>query len=77
MVQNPMVDEVDEEINEIVNRLETMPLIILGYQNDKVHRIQLHDIYYFEAVDGMVFSYFLLFLRHNLLPWSKKLLISL
>ncbi|MGA9224839.1 MAG: LytTR family DNA-binding domain-containing protein [Mesobacillus sp.] len=49
--------EVDEEINEIVNRLETKPLIILGYQNDKVHRIRLSDIYYFEAVDGKVFSY--------------------
>lgn len=49
--------EVDDEINEIVNRLETKPLIILGYQNDKVHRIKLSDIYYFEAVDGKVFSY--------------------
>lgn len=49
--------EVDDEINEIVNKLKTPPLIVLGYQNDRVHRIKLSDIYYFEAVDGKVFSY--------------------
>ncbi|MBY0123576.1 LytTR family DNA-binding domain-containing protein [Bacillus sp. S/N-304-OC-R1] len=49
--------EVDEEIYEIVNKLKTEDLNILGYQNDKVHRIKLSDIYYFEAVDGKVFSY--------------------
>jgi len=49
--------EVDDEINEIVNRLETKPLIFLGYQNDKVYPIKLSEIYYFEAVDGKVFSY--------------------
>ncbi|WHY86291.1 LytTR family DNA-binding domain-containing protein [Neobacillus novalis] len=49
--------EVDDEIHEIVNKLKTENLIVLGYQNDKVHRIKLNDIYYFEAVDGKVFSY--------------------
>jgi DNA-binding LytR/AlgR family response regulator len=49
--------EVDDEINEIVNKLKTENLIVLGYQNDKVHRIKLSDIYYFEAVDGKVFTY--------------------
>lgn len=49
--------EVDEEINEIVNKLKTEDLFVLGYQNDNVHRIKLSDIYYFEAVDGKVFSY--------------------
>ncbi|MEH7097476.1 LytTR family DNA-binding domain-containing protein [Neobacillus vireti] len=49
--------EVDDEIYEIVNKLETVDLILLGYQNDRVHRIKLSDIYYFEAVDGKVFSY--------------------
>jgi len=49
--------EVDDEIHEIVNKLKTEDLIILGYQNDRVHRINLSDIYYFEAVDGKVFSY--------------------
>ncbi|MEH7386128.1 LytTR family DNA-binding domain-containing protein [Bacillus sp. JJ1521] len=49
--------EVDEEIDEIVNKLKTEELIVLGYQNDQVHRIKLSDIYYFEAVDGKVFIY--------------------
>ena len=49
--------EVDDEIYEIVNKLETENLIVLGYQNDRVHRIKLSDIYYFEAVDGKVFIY--------------------
>ncbi len=49
--------EVDEEIREIVNKLKAEPPIILGYQNDSVHRINLRDIYYFEAVDGKVFLY--------------------
>lgn len=49
--------EVDDEIYEIVNKLETEDLIVLGYQNNRVHRIKLGDIYYFEAVDGKVFSY--------------------
>ncbi|MCR8852079.1 LytTR family DNA-binding domain-containing protein [Lysinibacillus fusiformis] len=49
--------EVDEEIHEIVSKLKTETLIILGYQNDRVHRINLRDIYYFEAVDGKVFLY--------------------
>ncbi|ULT59286.1 LytTR family transcriptional regulator DNA-binding domain-containing protein [Neobacillus drentensis] len=49
--------EVDDEIYEIVNKLKTKDLILLGYQHDRVHRIKLSDVYYFEAVDGKVFSY--------------------
>jgi len=49
--------EVDDEIDEIVNKLKTKDLFLLGYQNDKVHRIKVSDIYYFEAVDGKVFLY--------------------
>jgi DNA-binding LytR/AlgR family response regulator len=49
--------EVDDEIKEIVNKLKTVNPIVLGYQNDRVYRIELKDIYYFEAVDGKVFLY--------------------
>jgi DNA-binding LytR/AlgR family response regulator len=49
--------EVDEEIYEIVNILKTETLIVLGYHNDRVHRIKLSDVFYFEAVDGKVFIY--------------------
>ncbi|OBZ09028.1 histidine kinase [Bacillus sp. FJAT-27264] len=49
--------EVDDEIYEIVNKLQTDNLTLLGHRNDKVHRIKLSDVYYFEAVDGKVFLY--------------------
>lgn len=49
--------EVDDEVNEIIKRLKTDHHMIIGFQNDKVHRIKLSDIYYFEAVDGKVFGY--------------------
>ncbi|MGN7403087.1 LytTR family DNA-binding domain-containing protein [Cytobacillus praedii] len=61
--------EVDEAINEIVNILKTETSIILGYQNDRVHRINLRDIYYFEAVDGKVFLY----CRDNVFEVKHKL----
>ncbi|MFJ6209469.1 LytTR family DNA-binding domain-containing protein [Lysinibacillus sp. NPDC092081] len=49
--------EVDDEIYDIINNLKTENLILLGHQNDSVHRIKLNDIYYFEAVEGKVFIY--------------------
>jgi len=49
--------EVDEEINAIINKLKTENPILLGHQNDSIHRIKLSDIYYFEAVEGKVFMY--------------------
>lgn len=49
--------EVDEKINAIINKLKTENPILLGYQNDSIHRIKLSDIYYFEAVEGKVFIY--------------------
>lgn len=47
----------DEEIHELVNKIKTETLIILGYYEDKISRIKISDIYYFEAVDGKVFAY--------------------
>ncbi|MFC9708406.1 LytTR family DNA-binding domain-containing protein [Paenibacillus sp. NPDC056933] len=49
--------QVDEEIHELVNKVKTETLIILGYHEDKISRIKISDIYYFEAVDGKVFAY--------------------
>lgn len=61
--------EVDDEIYEIVNKLETENLILLGYHNDIINRIKLSDIYYFEAVDGKVFMYS----KDNVLEVKQKL----
>lgn len=49
--------EVDDEVYEIIDKLTTEDIILLGHQNDSIHRIKLHDIYYFEAVEGKVFIY--------------------
>ncbi|WP_253735844.1 LytTR family DNA-binding domain-containing protein [Paenibacillus sp. FJAT-26967] len=49
--------QIDEEMYELVNRIKTETLIILGYQEDQISRIKLSNIYYFEAVDGKVFAY--------------------
>lgn len=61
--------EVDDEILEIVNKLKTKNLIVIGYQNDEIHRINVRDIYYFEAVDGKVFVY----CKDNIFEVKQKL----
>ncbi|AVK84767.1 histidine kinase [Lysinibacillus sp. B2A1] len=59
----------DEEIDDIINKLKKENLILLGYQNDHIHRIKLSDIYYFEAVEGKVFIY----CRDNVFEVKQKL----
>lgn len=61
--------EVNEEINEILNKLKSENPILLGHQHDSIHRIRLSDIYYFEAVDGKVFMY----CRNNVFEVKQKL----
>lgn len=61
--------EVDDDILEIVNKLKTKNLILIGYQNDEIHRINVRDIYYFEAVDGKVFVY----CKDNIFEVKQKL----
>ncbi|MCL1696793.1 MULTISPECIES: LytTR family DNA-binding domain-containing protein [unclassified Lysinibacillus] len=61
--------EVNEEINAIMNKLKTENPILLGHQNDSIHRIKLSDIYYFEAVEGKVFMY----CRDNVFEVKQKL----
>ncbi len=61
--------EVNEEINAIMNKLKTENPILLGHQNDNIHRIKLSDIYYFEAVEGKVFMY----CRDNVFEVKQKL----
>lgn len=49
--------EANSKIYGIVNLLKSEELVLLGYQDESVHRIKISDIYYFEAVDGKVFIY--------------------
>lgn len=48
---------VDDETHELVSQLKARELIVLGYREDRISRIKLSDLYYFEAVDGKVFAY--------------------
>jgi len=61
--------KVDDEIDDIINKLKTENLILLGFQNEHIHRIKLNDIYYFEAVEGKVFIY----CRDNVFEVKQKL----
>ncbi|WDV45805.1 LytTR family DNA-binding domain-containing protein [Clostridiaceae bacterium M8S5] len=49
--------EVNDDILKIINGLRLRKDIILGYEDSKIHRIGITDIYYFEAVDNKVFIY--------------------
>lgn len=49
--------EANDKVYEIVNMLNMDDIILLGYQDESIHRIKISEIYYFEAVDGKVFVY--------------------
>lgn len=49
--------EVNEDILKLLNRLKTEKAVLLGYEQDNIHRLKTADIYYFEAVDNKVFIY--------------------
>ncbi|WIV17280.1 LytTR family DNA-binding domain-containing protein [Paenibacillus polygoni] len=61
--------QADEEIHALVNKIKTETHVILGYYEDKISRIKVSDIYYFEAVDGKVFAY----CRDNIHEVKQKL----
>lgn len=49
--------EVDENILRLIKILKDEKDILIGYDNENIHRIKISDIYYFEAVDNKVFIY--------------------
>lgn len=49
--------EVNDDILRLLNRLKNEKAMLLGYDEDNIHRLKLSDIYYFEAVDNKVFIY--------------------
>ncbi|MGG1551077.1 LytTR family DNA-binding domain-containing protein [Paenibacillus ferrarius] len=48
---------INDEVRSLKEKLKAESIVLLGYHYDRVHRIKLNDIYYFEAVDGKVFLY--------------------
>lgn len=49
--------EVNDDILKLVHRLKTEKTVILGYDEDNIHRLRIAEVYYFEAVDNKVFIY--------------------
>lgn len=47
----------DDDILKLLNKLKTEKAVLLGYDEDNIHRIRIADVYYFEAVDNKVFIY--------------------
>lgn len=42
---------------EYIKQMDRKENYVIGYKNDRMHRILLRDIYYFESVDGKTFVY--------------------
>lgn len=51
--------EVNDDILKLLNKLKTegTGAVLLGYNEDSIHRLKVADVYYFEAVDNRVFIY--------------------
>lgn len=49
--------ELDDSIMKLINGLKNGDDNILGYQEEKIVKLALKDIYYFESVDNKVFAY--------------------
>jgi Response regulator of the LytR/AlgR family len=49
--------EVNDDIVRLVNRLKTEKTVLLGFEEDSIHRLKFSDVYYFEVVDNRVFIY--------------------
>lgn len=49
--------EINDNILKLINKLKAESSILIGYDQDDIHRLRLSEIYYFEAVDNRVFIY--------------------
>ena len=48
---------VDSEILKIISTVKTYDFKIIGHDNERIYRLNLKDIYYFDTVDNKVFIY--------------------
>ena len=48
---------VDENILKLIQSLKTEKDALTGYVEDKIQKLSLRDIFYFEAVDNKVYAY--------------------
>ncbi len=49
--------QMSKELLQLINNLKTQKPNIIGLDGSDIHRLDLDDIYYFEAVDNKVFIY--------------------
>ena len=49
--------ELNDEILKLLNKLKTESPVLLGYHEDIIYKLNISDVYYFEAVDNRVFIY--------------------
>ncbi|WP_307408249.1 LytTR family DNA-binding domain-containing protein [Breznakia pachnodae] len=47
----------DENVTKLINLLKTKERHVIGYSENKIFRLHLQSIYYFEAVERKVFVY--------------------
>ncbi len=59
----------DKDIIDIINYIQSKHEIITGYYNLQIYQIYLKDVYYFEGVDNKVYAY----LKDNIYEIKKKL----
>lgn len=48
---------VDENILKLIQSLKTEKDALTGYADDKIQKLSLRDIFYFESVDNKVYAY--------------------
>ncbi|WP_433946545.1 LytTR family DNA-binding domain-containing protein [Paenibacillus sp. SN-8-1] len=49
--------EVNDEVIKLLTKIKSDSAMLLGYDQDDIHRIKMEDVYYFESVDNKVFIY--------------------
>lgn len=49
--------QVNDEINEIIQFIDSREEMLVGYDNNKIFKIPLKDIFYIEAVDNHAYAY--------------------
>ncbi len=47
----------DQELKEVIDYLNQKTRTVIGYHNDRIHRILIKDIYYIEYIDDKTFLY--------------------
>ncbi|HKM21764.1 MAG TPA: LytTR family DNA-binding domain-containing protein [Lachnospiraceae bacterium] len=50
-------NRMSDDILQLISYIKSNKNVIVGYENDHIHRLEPADVYYFEAVDNKVFLY--------------------